>query len=456
MLSTSKRYSRLDRYSLPLAGIHAVLLITAIFYCFVLVRETASANTGNYKFQPIFFSNVQGWFKSEEPLSQFEREKVKLQESLLYFSHDFIAAILKYFWRVPSQSINHFLVQGAAVILVLDEYEEIRSDLAIYKRPQEIEEQMIFEEVNRLVLQLIDMNSPPYQIVAMQRKGLLLMKLINHGLIAQTAGLSEVLILEIETDLSEFEAILNAFKFGNNNLKIDVLLDQRAQKSLSVIENAFEPIKQSALKLLRQKTIFFEFAESQREKIGAVENLILASKQLDSQLNGTFSNLTTSANVLAILILEILISVSFLLMNLLKEGARNFNSNEKSGFLEPVLEENMNSLSSRALSPIMSNEAEVIFDTLEGLLIKQVNDLQSVSDFDDQLKSFRAKLTVLVGVFEFFRLESYKQEFMHIVQILEESEKNRSLDSEKLSELIIDLQNILDLVSLKGELGSVG
>ena len=73
----------------------------------------------------------------------------------------------------------------------------------------------------------------------------------------------------------------------------------------------------------------------------------------------------------------------------------------------------------------MSNEAEVIFDRLEGLLIKQVDDLQSVPDFDDQLKSFRAKLTVLVGFFEFFRLESYKKDLIHIMQILEESEKRK-------------------------------
>ena len=70
----------------------------------------------------------------------------------------------------------------------------------------------------------------PHQIVAMQRKGLLLMKLINSDLIVQNAGLSEELILEIKTDLREFQAILNAFKFGSNTLKIGALLDQKGSK----------------------------------------------------------------------------------------------------------------------------------------------------------------------------------------------------------------------------------
>ena len=103
-------------------------------------------------------------------------------------------------------------------------------------------------------------------------------------------------------------------------------------------------------------------------------------------------------------------------------------------------------------SSIFPEEAEVIFNRLEYLLAKQVDDLRSVSDFDDQLKSLRANLTILVGFFDFFRLESYKKDFMHIVNILEESEKRKTLDSKKLSELIIDMQNILGSVSVKTEL----
>ena len=101
--------------------------------------------------------------------------------------------------------------------------------------------------MDKLVYQLIDMQSTSNQIVAVQRKGLLLLKLINSEPIVQNAGLSEELILEIKRDLKEFQAILNAFKFGNNSLKIDMLLDQKAKKSLSIIENGFETIKRSAL-----------------------------------------------------------------------------------------------------------------------------------------------------------------------------------------------------------------
>ena len=74
------------------------------------------------------------------------------------------------------------------------------------------------------------MRSPSHQVVAMQRKGLLLMRLINHGLLSQNTGLSEQLVLEMKADLNEFQAILNAFKSGNKTLKIDRLRDQQAQK----------------------------------------------------------------------------------------------------------------------------------------------------------------------------------------------------------------------------------
>ena len=86
MLGPLKRNSPFDRYPLPLAGIQVVLLITTIFYSFVLVRETASAHIEQYKSQPIFFLNTQGWSKSEENLRQFGKEKIKLQKAIVYFS----------------------------------------------------------------------------------------------------------------------------------------------------------------------------------------------------------------------------------------------------------------------------------------------------------------------------------------------------------------------------------
>ena len=121
-----------------------------------------------------------------------------------------------------------------------------------------------------------------------------------------------------------------------------------------------------------------------------------------------------------------------------------------------VVEENTAPNPYEEISSIFPEEAEVIFDRLEYLLAKQVDDLRSVSDFDDQLKTFRDNLTTLVGFFDFFRLESYKKDIMHTVKILEESEKRESLDSEKLSELIIDIQNILGSVSFKTELAEFG
>ena len=456
MLGPFKRNSPFDRYPLPLAGIQIVLLITTIFYSFVLVRETASAHIEQYKSQPIFFLNTQGWSKSAENLRHFEREKIKLQRALVYFSHDFINATLNYFWLIPSQSIDNFRAKGAEVVQAIDEYEQLLRETAVDNQFSEIEEQLIFEEVNKLVLRLIDKQSPPHQIFAMQRKGLLLMKLINYDLTAQSDGLNEELILEIKKDLGEFQAILNAFKFGSDTLKIGALLDQKDQNSLSVIDNGFEPIKRSALRKIREKTIFFKLSAAQREKIGGLENLSLVSKQLDSQLNGTFSKLTTSANVLAILMLEILISVTFLIMIIFKEGRYRFYAEEKFEASKSVLEENMAPNPYEEISSIFPEEAQVIFDRLEYLLAKQVDDLLSVSDFDDQLKSFRANLTTLVGFFDFFRLETYKKDVMHIIKILEESEKRESLDSEKLSELIIDIQNILGSVSFKTELAEFG
>ena len=53
-------------------------------------------------------------------------------------------------------------------------------------------------------------------------------------------------------------------------------------------------------------------------------------------------------------------------------------------------------------------------------------------------------------------MAEFKKDIINIVQILEDSEKEKSLDSEKLSELIIDLQNILGAVSLKTELAEFG
>ena len=143
-------------------------------------------------------------------------------------------------------------------------------------------------------------------------------------------------------------------------------------------------------------------------------------------------------------------------MIIFKEGRYRFYAEEKFEASKSVLEENMAPNPYEEISSIFPEEAEVIFDRLEYLLAKQVDDLLSVSDFDDQLKSFRANLITLVGFFDFFRLENYKKDVMHIIKILEESEKSKSLDSEKLSELIIDIQNILGSVSFKTELTEFG
>ena len=97
----------------------------------------------------------------------------------------------------------------------------------------------------------------------------------------------------------------------------------------------------------------------------------------------------------------------------------------------------------------------MIFDRLEYTLVAQVNDLADISDFNEKLKSLHANLAIQVGVLEFFRLESYKKDVKHIVQILEESEENESLNSEKLSELIKDLKKIVGSVSFKRELAEL-
>ena len=456
MLGRLKSYSSIDRYLHPLAAIQVVLLITTIFYSFVLVKETASLHIGHYKFEPIVFPSIQGGSGPEENLTRLEIEKKKLKKILNYFSNDYITAILNYFWLVSPESIVDFRVQGAEVLLVLDEHEKLLRETVVHTRPFEVEEQLILEEINKLVLQLIDMQSPSHQIVAMQRKGFLLMKLINHGLIAQDTGLSEELILEIETDLTEFQIILNAFKSGNKVLKIDRLRDQGIQKSLSIIENGFESIKQSKLKTIRKKTISFEPAGAQKEKLDAPEMLFLASKLLDSELSNTFSKLTTSVNVLAILILEMLISVTFIIMIITRGGSNDLNAGGKFEVSEPVFEETVDTVRLKELSSNITDEAEVIFDRLEHMLRTQLNDLYGISDFNEQLKRFHAYLAILVGVFDFFRLESYMTQVKHIAQALEESEKNKSLDSEKLSELVMDLQKILGSVSFKRDIASLG
>ena len=292
----------------------------------------------------------------------------------MYIFSRFITATLNYFWLIPSQSIDNFRAKGAEVVLALDEYEQFFRETAVDNQFSEIEEQLIFEEVNKLVLRLIDTSLPSSNRCHAEKRTLL-MKLINYDLIAQNAGLSEELILEIKTDLREFQAILNAFKFGSDTLKISALLDQKDQNSLSIIDNGFEPIKRSALGKIREKTIFFKLSAAQREKIGGLENLSLVSKQLESQLKGTFSKLTTSANVLAILILEILISVTFLIMIIFKESRYRFCAEEKFEASKSVIEENMALNPYEELSSIFPDEAEVIFDRLEYLLAKQVDDL---------------------------------------------------------------------------------
>ena len=110
------------------------------------------------------------------------------------------------------------------------------------------------------------MQSPSHQVVAMQRKGFLLMRLINHSLIAQNTGLSEQLVLEMKADLNEFQAILNAFKSGNKKLKIDRLRDQQAQESLYIIENGFGSVKQLTLRSMREETNSFRTRWSSNRK----------------------------------------------------------------------------------------------------------------------------------------------------------------------------------------------
>ena len=245
------------------------------------------------------------------------------------------------------------------------------------------------------------MQSPSHQVVAMQRKGFLLMRLINHSLLSQNTGLSEQLVLEIKGDLNEFQEILNAFKSGNKKLKIDRLRDQKGPKSLSIIENGFESVKKSALKAMREETNFFELGGAQTEKIGALEMLLFASKQLNSELDSSFSRLTTSANVLAIMILEMLIAVAFLSTIILKKGPHDSNVEAKFRVSESLLEETANPIPSEELPLNISEEADVIFDRLEDTIVKQVDDLLLVSDFNEQLRSLNANLRILEGFLSF-------------------------------------------------------
>ena len=97
----------------------------------------------------------------------------------------------------------------------------------------------------------------------------------------------------------------------------------------------------------------------------------------------------------------------------------------------------------------------MILDRLEDTIVKQVDDLLLVSDFNEQLGSLNANLRILEGVFEFFRLKRHKKDIKYIVQNLKESEENKNLDSEKLLELIMDLQKIVGSVSFKRELGAL-
>ena len=142
-------------------------------------------------------------------------------------------------------------------------------------------------------------------------------------------------------------------------------------------------------------------------------------------------------------------------MIILKEGSSDLSVQAKSRVSEPLLEETVDPIPSEELSLDISEEADVIFDRLEYTLVAQVNDLADITDFNEKLKSFHANLVIQVGVLEFFRLESYKKDVKHIVQILEESEENESLNSEKLSELIVDLKKIVGSVSFKRELAEL-
>ena len=150
-----------------------------------------------------------------------------------------------------------------------------------------------------------------------------------------------------------------------------------------------------------------------------------------------------------------LIAVAFLITIILKKGPHDSIVEAKFRVSESLLEETANPIPSEELPLNISEEADVILDRLEDTIVKQVDDLLLVSDFNEQLGSLNANLRILEGVFEFFRLKRHKKDIKYIVQNLKESEENKNLDSEKLLELIMDLQKIVGSVSFKRELGAL-
>ena len=86
-------------------------------------------------------------------------------------------------------------------------------------------------------------------------------------------------------------------------------------------------------------------------------------------------------------------------MIFLKEGEHDPKCIEISENLRPELEENMDSMRFKENSSIMVSEGRAVFDRLEYLMVKLVDDLQSVSDFDDQLRLFFSNLRILIPCF---------------------------------------------------------
>jgi hypothetical protein len=323
----------------------------------------------------------------------------------------------------------------------------------------EIDQQLIYQELNSLVKYLIIKNVSPNQIVAMQRQSLLLSKLVNIMFYIEKNGYNREISARIVSLIEEFLSVLEGFKSGNKSVLISPINEPGALERLIKIEGLFDSFKNRALNLIKVDSIYSEASDILQGVNTSAETLNKASARFLSRAKKVIPELSslTTSNILPVILVEVFF-LTFLSCFLFSRKVRSRFPKEEilpvsidlSGPQDKIVK------SGDKIARLSSNEPELLFERLEELFFEHLDSIDSIIEAHEKdRRLLEKKLESLCGFLSFLDRENdirAVRDIFHLVKVSNESQQGPLPDSLILE--IRDIQSTLRLVNIKDDLSN--
>ena len=447
---------------LMLAG-QLLLLLTLLTYFVVHVKERAIDNAITLVAESGTLSILSPDKGNNYKDIQFtEFQKAEINTAIEFFSGNLTTSVLVNFWQIPSSLILRVHERGEALISSMSLAKNWLKDMesSNYDNANiEIDQQLIYQELNSLVKYLIIKNISPNQIVAMQRQSLLLSKLVNVMFYIEKNGSNRELSARIVSLIAEFQSVLEGFKLGNKSVLISRIKEPGAFERLIKIEGLFDSFKKRALNLIKDDSIYSETSELLQAVNTSAETLNKASARLLSRAKKVIPELSslTTSNILLVIVVEVFF-LTFLSCFLFIRKVRTRLSKEEilpfSIDLSGPHDEIFNPGDKVAQSS--SDEPEILFERLEELFFEHLDSIDSIIEAQEKDSSLlEKKLESLCGFLSFLDREDdirAVRDIFNLVKVSNESQQG-SLSATLILE-IRDIQSTLRLVNVKDDLSN--